>query len=158
MHFLEDDDSYFLDDYISVDINLQRIYYVDVNKVKFAKGVCGEIIRYMRYDDDDAYNKIKSLLFIEAGISIIYKECKDPCIPDVFSFTIRGLINFYDELMALIYRDESCMSSGGADCPFRKKEMDERTPEENTMEVTIKTNPDQEKEKELDSLLQSIEL
>jgi hypothetical protein len=129
-----------------------------VNKVKIAKGVCGEIIRYMRYDDDDKYNRYKSILYINAGFIIIYKECREPDAPNVFSMSIRGLMDFYDDLMTLIYRDESCMSSGGVDCPFRKKEMDERTPEENTMEVTIKTNPDQEKEKELASLLQSIEL
>jgi hypothetical protein len=151
MHFLEGDN-------VSVDIpmSLQRIYDIDVNTNKWAKIVCHEIIRFIRCDD--VYDKTKSLLLINAGFSTLYKETIDPCTPDVFFLKTCDLINFYDDLMVLIYRDDSCRTFGVVNCPFHKKEMYERTPEENTMEITIKTNPDEEKEKELDSLLQSIEL
>ena len=151
MHFLEGDN-------VSVDIpmSLQRIYDIEVNTNNCAKIVCDEIIRFLRCTN--AYDKAKSKLLINAGFSRLYIETIDPCTPDVFFMKTCDLINFYDDLMVLIYRDDSCRQFGVADCPFRKKEMDERTPEENTMEITIKTNPDQEKEKELASLLQSIEL
>jgi hypothetical protein len=151
MHFLEGDN-------VSVDIpmSLQRIYDIDVNNNIVARFICDEIIRFLRCTND--YDKVKSKLLINAGFSKLYKETIDPCAPDVFFLKTCDLINFYDDLMVLIYRDDSCRQFGVVDCPFNKKEMDERTPEENTMEVTIKTNPDQEKEKELDSLLQSIEL
>lgn len=151
MHFLEGDN-------LSVDIpmSLQRIYDIDVNTNRCAKFVCDEIIRFVRCDN--ARDRAKSLLLINAGFSRLYKETIDPCIPDVFFLKTCDLINFYDELMVLVYRDDSCRQFGVVDCPFNKKEMDERTTEENTMDVTIKTNPDQEKEKELASLLQSIEL
>jgi hypothetical protein len=151
MHFLEGDN-------VSVDIpmSLQRIYDIEVNTNDNAKALCYEIIRFMKYDDDD--DKVKSYLLINACFSILYRETVDPCTPKVFSLNICELANFYDNLNDLIRRDYSCMESGGVDCQFNKKEMDERTQEENTMEVTIKTNPDQEKEKELASLLQSIEL
>lgn len=153
MHLLEGDN-------VSVDIpmSLQTIYDIDVNKSKIAKLLCCQIILFMKKDKDDDYDKMKSLLFIKAAFNILYQQAVDPCTPDVFSMTIRGLIDFLDDLMVLIYRDDSCRSFGVVNCPFNKKEMYERTPEENTMEVTIKTNPDEEKEKELDSLLQSIEL
>jgi hypothetical protein len=145
-------------DNLSVDIpmSLQRIYDIEVNTNDNAKALCYEIIRFMKYDDDD--DKVKSYLLINACFSVLYRETVDPCTPKVFSLNICELANFYDNLNDLIRRDYSCMESGVVDCQFNKKEMDERTQEENTMEVTIKTNPDQEKEKELDSLLQSIEL
>ena len=154
MHFLEGDN-------VSVDIpmSLQRIYDIDVNKSETAKRLCNLIILFIKKYDDNDYEKAKSLLFIKEGFAILYREAVDPCPPNVFSLTICGLINFYDELNDLIRRDYSCRSSGVVNCPFHKKEIGKfTTPEENTMEITIKTNPDQEKEKELASLLQSIEL